>query len=294
MITFIRESFPFSLPGTPGVFSGPFRFRFLLAFFRSLRLIPYVIFTQFWPYRRKIILKNLEKAFPHLSDKGRKSLLKCYYQHLSNLFIEPFLLANTSTKNLERLVKFKNMEVIEHLLSQKQEVILLASHVGNWEYLQALPLHLEVPVLAAYSPISNKSLDSMMLKMRKKHGTTLIPKQNWYKAILSRPANQPAIYVMIADQRPQQESKEKVFLYNELTSIQCGALRLAQKRNAAVVYAHVTKTSDNAYQFEFNLLAEKVCGDDESLMQNYYSRLEQTINQDPSLWLWSHDRWKFN
>lgn len=213
---------------------------------------------------------------------------------MSNLFVESFLFANTRKKDLGLLVKYKNLQVIKNLVKQKREVILLASHLGNWEYLQALPLHTDVPVLAPYSPISNKPMDKLMLTLRKKHGAKLIPKQNWYKTILGRPANQPAIYIMIADQRPPSESKEKVLLYNELTSIQCGALRLAQKRGAAVVYAHVTKTGKNAYQFDFEILAEHVAADDENLMQNYYTQLEKNINQDPSLWLWSHDRWKFN
>src|SRR5690606_31232357 len=113
------------------------------------------------------------------------SLLKDYYQHLSNLIVESFLFANTNKKDLRFLVKFNNLEVIEKLIQQKREVIVLASHLGNWEYLQALPLHLNVPVLAAYSPLSNKPMDKLMLNMRKKYGTQLIPKQNWYKAILS-------------------------------------------------------------------------------------------------------------
>jgi KDO2-lipid IV(A) lauroyltransferase len=276
-----------------GTGSTPWTFRIQHAFFRFLRLVPYVIFTYIWPYRKKIILKNLSTAFPHLCDKGRNLLLKDYYQHLSNLFVESFLFANTNKKDLRFLVKFKNLDVIEKLVQQKREVIVLASHLGNWEYLQALPLHLKVPVLAAYSPLSNKPMDKLMLNMRKKYGTQLIPKQNWYKTILSRPAKQPALYIMIADQRPSSESKEKVLLYNEPTSIQCGALRLAQKRGAAVVYAHVASTGKNAYQFKFELMADKVTEND-CFMQDYFTQLEQNINQAPSLWLWSHDRWKFN
>ena len=261
---------------------------------RLLSQLIYLTFTYIWPYRKKVILRNLTICFPALSEDGKTQLMNKYYRHLANLIVEPFMVRNIAQKDLVKFVSYGNPSAIHELLAKKKDIVLMVSHYGNWEYLFSLPLLTDSSVLAAYSPVSNGILNKKLKKLRSRFGIKLIPKANWYRSAISWQDNKPAIFVNIADQRPCAAGKNAIEFFNHNTYIQSGAARIAIKRNSAVVYLGVQKSGANQYHFTFQLLAEEAAKMGETeIMKLYYTELEKNIKRQPELWLWSHNRWKF-
>ncbi|SKB48985.1 lysophospholipid acyltransferase family protein [Dyadobacter psychrophilus] len=254
----------------------------------------YMIFAHIWPYRKKVILKNLTVCFPALSENEKAELTNKYYRHLANLIVEPFMVRNIAEKDLAKFVSYGNPSVIHRLLSEKKDIVLMVSHYGNWEYLFSMPLLTDSNVLAAYSPVSNAMLNEKLKKLRSRFGIKLVPKANWYRSAVNWRDKKPAIFVSIADQRPPAAGKNIIKFFNCDTYIQSGAARIAIRRNSAVVYLDVQKRGANRYNFRFTLLAEEAekLGETE-IMKLYYTELEKNIKRQPELWLWSHNRWKF-
>lgn len=261
---------------------------------RLLSTLIYLTFTHIWPYRKKVILKNLTICFPALSDDEKKQVMNKYYRHLANLIVEPFMVRNIAEKDLAQFVSYGNPSVIYDLLAKKKDIVLMVSHYGNWEYLFSMPLLTDSSVLAAYSPVSNGIVDQKLKKLRSRFGIKLIPKANWYRSAISWHENKPAIFINIADQRPCAASKSSIEFFNRNTYIQSGAARIAIRRKSAVVYLGVQKSGLNQYRFTFHLLVEEAAKMDETeIMKLYYTELEKNIKCQPELWLWSHNRWKF-
>ncbi|MCE6991747.1 lysophospholipid acyltransferase family protein [Dyadobacter sp. CY323] len=269
------------------------KLRLALAGWRSVADLIYLIFNNLWAYRKKVIVQNLAECFPVISENEIKLLSKKYFRHLADLIVEPFLIGQLKSGNFNKLVSYDNMELVHRLIADKKDIVLMASHYGNWEYLLALPLVAKCDVLAAYSPLTNRFLDKKLLKMRSRFGIKLVPKSDWYRTVLKWDHKAPAIFITIADQRPAGPVKNHLEFMNMKTFVQPGAARIAISRNCAVVYLDVQKKARNRYRFSFKLLAENPENMDENqIMRQYYQSLESTIKRQPELWLWSHNRWK--
>src|SRR5436309_639550 len=67
----------------------------------------------------------------------------------------------------------------------------------------------------------------------------------------------------------------------------------ARANDAAVVFAHLTKTRRGHYQAHLELAAEDPNSlPEKELTRTYIRYLERVIRESPEMWLWSHRRWK--
>jgi len=247
-------------------------------------------------YRYQTIYSNLMRAFPNKKPPEILHLLESYYRHLSDLCVEPFLFAVASTHLRNRLACFTNTELLIRHYQHHQPVILLASHYGNWEYLIQLPIYSPYSVFTAYSPPRKPWVNRLLLGLRKRFGVHLIPQQSFYRQMLTRinRAGEPALMVLIADQRPGPDSlKHQLLFLQQPTYVQLGAERLAQQLKAAVVFADCVKVSRFCYEYRLKELDCSMNMDTPlAITQCYFHHLEEQIHRSPVEWLWSHDRWK--
>lgn len=275
------------------IFSSNFRFLLIGLIGKGFSELLYFILVWIWPYRQKVISRNIKIAFPTISKQDHDRYGRSYYRHLSDLIIEPFLFNLCNKRHLSRLIEFDNLNLLSNLLADGKDVVLMGSHYGNWEYLSILGETTETEVVVAYSPLRNSWLNKRLLKVRSRFGMTLVPKQEWYRASLKYVSKRPTIFLAIADQRPKTATKESVEFLNKKTYIQCGAARLACHRQSAVVYLDVIKTARNTYRYRFVEITKRA----ESIapiIESYHQLLEASIHRQPELWLWSHNRWKFD
>ena len=68
---------------------------------------------------------------------------------------------------------------------------------------------------------------------------------------------------------------------------------LAQRANAAVVFAGIKKVKRGYYQITLHGYtddaAELPAG---KMMQDYVQFMEQQLKEQPANWMWTHNRWK--
>ncbi|MCF0070975.1 lysophospholipid acyltransferase family protein [Dyadobacter sp. CY261] len=271
------------------------RFRLALWGWRSLSGLIFRVLINLWPYRRNMVLVNMSRCFPTRSDKEIRQMVTAYFRHLADLIVEPFMISRMPHGGLGWLVHYENTQLIDKLLQEKKRIVLMASHYGSWEYLLSLPLQTNCEVLAAYTPVSNKWLNAWLLKLRGRFGAVMVPKSEWYRKAIGWDKGSPAIFVTIADQRPPESGKYYLNFMNRKTFVQSGAARIAIQGDCAVVYLDVSQRKRNTYHFRFRLITEKPRELGEAgIMEHYYKALENTIERQPELWLWSHNRWKFH
>jgi KDO2-lipid IV(A) lauroyltransferase len=244
------------------------------------------------PYRRKIISRNLMRTFPSTSIREKEMFLTRYYYHLSDLIVEFFLIHFSSKQTVNRLIRYENPGFPGSILNEGKDVVILASHYGNWEYLLSLPDVVDCEVITAYSPVGSKRLNKILRNMRGRYGMKLIDKHEWYKHCLRHQSKRPTVYLSVTDQRPARKTQDTVSFFNQQTFVQCGGARLAERKSAATFYLDVRKISRHVYSFRFVELSDGSASVSQ-IMDRYFSCLETTIRRDPELWLWSHNRWQF-
>jgi len=265
----------------------------LVAAYNVLSDFLYILLAKVFRYRIEVIRKNLRNSFPGISQPKEGNLIDAYYRHLADLAIEPFLMNSLKGEDINSFISYENLHILNHQFRKGKDIVLVMSHYGNWEYLFSLPMVTEYEVIAVYSPLSNDFFNEKMKQFRSRFGVRLVEKADWYRMILKRKSEKPAIFLMICDQRPVPPHKYEVDFLGQKTFVQTGCDRIAQKLNCTVLYLDVEKTGRHYYKYRFVLLSEEVNkADEENISKLFYHSLENTIFKSPELWLWSHDRWK--
>ena len=259
-----------------------------------LRPLLFVVLYQVVGYRKKVVLLNLTRSFPSDTRAQIKEKAKAFYWHLSTVFIESVKNLSFSADALRSRITYTNPALINELHAKGRNILLVGGHYGNWEWLiTSLGIHFPSHVFGLGMPLSASFWQQKLTERRERFGLKVIHSKNYREHILKE-KNQPFILLMLADQSPG-DSKKSYWMefLNQPTAIPFGTEALANETDAAVVFLNLSISSSGFYSLSFELLSEipKTLTFGE-LTESYTKRLENCIYSNPSLWMWSHKRWK--
>lgn len=298
-------------------------YKIVKALFYAVSLLPYcvlyVIADFFYliiyyivGYRKHVVKKNLAKAFPEKSDKERKEIERKFYRWLCDYFVETMKLISVSDKTFLKHVRFEGLDVVEQCFVEGQDCAGILGHCGNWEYLSASDLGLtswgfraldngsKATSKAAvcgliYHPLSNKMFDRLFLEIRQAMRGVCVPKKDILRYLVNyRREGRKTLFGYIADQAPKWENIHLwLDFLNQETPVFTGAERIISKMNNAVFYIDVERPRRGQYVFTYKLMTREPSKMEHGeLTQQYFKLLEGSIRRNPSIYLWTHDRWK--
>lgn len=245
-------------------------------------------------YRHQIVQANLDRSFPNLPSTEKKSILAGYYHHFSDLLLETMKGFTLEKEEMQRRFVYRNPEVFLPFFENKQSILLLGSHYGNWEWgVLSFPLAVRHQVVGIYKPLKNKILDEYLNRIRCRWGLQLAPMARAARAFVSQ-RDIPTIFVLIADQTPSdiKNAHWLNFLHQD-TPFLHGADKLARQSGYPVFYFEIERTARGYYEVFFS----EICPSPSTVPEGHVTacfaqRLEATIQKKPTDWLWSHRRWK--
>lgn len=256
--------------------------------------ILYLFIFYLFRYRHKIVFKNLKNSFPGKTNQEIHQIAKAFYQHFSDLIVESIKLFGISKQELLERCQFVNIEILDPFIKNRQSVIFIGAHYNNWE-IMTLAVNLDMPyrVAGIYTPLSNSFFERVMKKSRSRYGLELIPKRE-VRAYFTENQSELIAPIFAADQAPG--AKHPPFyttFLNQKTAIAFGAEKYAKEYNCPVIYGKIYKKSRGYYEVILQLIHKNP----KETPQGYITRkhvqlLENQINENPTLWLWSHNRWK--
>lgn len=253
-------------------------------------LIYYVI-----GYRKEVVMGNLAIAFPGKTAEDRKKIAKEFYRNLVDNFIETIKLISASRQEINK--RFTgNWEVVNQLKASGKNCQLHLGHNFNWELANAAAaLNFNYTFSVVYMPVTNKVFDRLMLYIRARTGSLLLPATNMKKYFRTLKENQH-ILTLVADQNPGNPSNSWwISFMNKPAPFVKGPAKGAISNNTNVIFADIQKIKRGYYKVVFSV----ACTDtshttEQELTKKFVRFLEQTITKNPSLWLWSHRRWKWD
>ena len=252
-------------------------------------------------YRRNVVRRNLVQSFPGKSEDEIARIESDFYHFFADYFVETIKLLHISDRQMRRRIVFHDVEIIDRYFDEGRSMLIYAAHYGNWEWLQSVTLWSRhgadgnVVFGNVYRPLRNKWFDAFFLKIRNRFHTACHPKNSVFRDLLRlRRDGKLSITGFMSDQHPSvNESDHVIRFLNHDTAIITGSELLARKLDYVVLYFELKRRRRGYYDCHIRLITDDVKSWPEySISDEYARRLETQINENPALWLWTHDRWK--
>ena len=254
----------------------------------------YVLYYVF-SYRKSVVRENLKLAFPEMSKKERLEIEKNNFRNLTDIFLETFKSINVKEEELKKRFIFKNTEVLERIYNNKQDVIVMCSHYGCWEWVFGVRNITNFKINAIYKQLSNKYFDKLTKSRRSQYGANMIKTKDTFREI-SRKSELKELnwYGFASDQSPK---KSKAVYWNNFLNnwvpIHIGAEVIAKKYNMAIVFMDVQKIKRGYYEVSFVTITEEPKKfSDFEITERFIELLEKQIINKPEYYTWTHKRFK--
>jgi KDO2-lipid IV(A) lauroyltransferase len=160
--------------------------RALYAFSAFLYLLAFYVVR----HRHQVIREQLAKVFPETSAAERRILHKRFLKNFCDVMVEVLKSVSMTPADMCAHVRIANLEAVRRYLDAGQSVMLVTSHLGNWEWLlHGVTLQLGYPLDAAYKPLHDAWAERLMLKIRTRFGARLVPAKELLADFLRRRAS---------------------------------------------------------------------------------------------------------
>ena len=246
-------------------------------------------------YRVDVVRYNLKSSNLELSELDIKKLIKNFYSHFCDIYLEMIKLDRMNKIDVEKRLKVLNPEIANKYLEENKSVILMVSHYGGYEWCTALDYFFDHKVAAIYTPLKDKELENLTIKSRARHGMKLISRYNALNDIRDlEKSGSNYMYGFMADQSPQ---IRKINYWTKFLGVEVpaftGAERMAKELNIPVVFAKMSKLSRGKYEMRLELIAENPNEfKDFEITEKYLRLVEKQIHEKPDYYFWTHNRFK--
>ncbi|MGA2342126.1 MAG: lysophospholipid acyltransferase family protein [Steroidobacteraceae bacterium] len=245
-------------------------------------------------HRHRVIREQLAKVFPSLPEAERAAIHKRFLKNFCDVLVEVVKSLSLAPAEMSARVRIFNLPALRTHLEAGRSVMLVTSHLCNWEWLlQGVVLQLGFPLDAAYKPLHDAWAERLMLEARSRFGARLIPAKELLADFLSRRGVVRAL-AMNADQAPVSTDKRywTQFLGQD-TAFYVGAEQIARATRLPILYLVMRRVKRGWYEVEVRQLwdgRERL--EPNAVTERYARACEADVLANPADWLWSYRRWK--
>lgn len=258
---------------------------------------------RFVPYRRRLVLANMDQVFgEQLTPAEKIHLAKSYYSHLATSFKEAIQLRFMNEEGLKAKVQVVGHEHMLAAVAQNKGVLVVTGHFGNWEF---APLggvlnfkEFKGQFHFIRRTLRFKALERMMFKNYYNAGLNVIPKKNSLDKVCAALEQNHAV-IFVLDQHASLANRDGIAV--EFFGKKAGTYRslatLARHTGLPVIPAAGYRLPNGQHVLEFHepIAWQNHDSTQESLYHNtlaYNQALERIILENPAQWNWMHKRWK--
>jgi KDO2-lipid IV(A) lauroyltransferase len=247
-------------------------------------------------YRSRVIIQNLEGAFPEKSKSEIRKIKNRYYSTLSEVIIDTMCLAGADSSCRSRYMVWEDVDKhVENLAGR--DWVAMGSHFGCWEYLSTWAWEVESDrFMAVYHPLTSKVFEVYYRRIRNfspnLDQVTMAAAVRHY--ITHRSSEFGTCIGLISDQSPALTADtEWIDFLGRPTAFVDGAERLAIKFKLPVYFGYIRRIRAGQYSVRMEQIYDGVESVERNEITRRYAKyLEQMIRETPELWMWSHRRWK--
>ena len=246
---------------------------------------------------RRVGMRNLQLAFPEMSKRERRRLVRREFTSLGRQFAEVCLFPRYTAKNVSDVVVYDGFENFDRASQRGKGVLFLTGHLGGWElsaFAHSLYGH---PLYFVMRPLDNPYLDALVRRYRTMHGNTPILKDDPARELL-RAMKQGSTVGILMDTNMTPPEGIFVDFFRIPACTASGLARIALRTDAAVVPGFTLWDPVlRKYRLRFDPAVQlKRTGNNEADIlantQLFTKVIEDFVRRYPDQWLWVHRRWK--
>ena len=271
----------------------------LLSLFKILgikisRTISQKIFNIFGPFFRskKIIKKNLKLVFPNISDQEIQKYMNDMWSYYGKIFVEYLFLKNFRKGKLSKNIEIEGQNIFNGIKSNNENVIFISGHFDNFELMAMTIEKAGINLAALYRPLNNVFLNKIMENLRKKYiCKNQVKKGRSSVRNLLKLFNDGSSIALMIDQRVSEGIKCNFFNKDALTTTI--PAQFVKKFNCKIIPINIERKENDKFKITvFEPIKFDKPNDIETITKTLNLWLEKIIVNNPSKWIWSHDRWK--
>jgi KDO2-lipid IV(A) lauroyltransferase len=189
------------------------------------------------------------------------------------------------------------LEKIDGALKKGKGLLLLTSHSGNWELLGAYLAFKGYPLHVVGAPSYDPRLDKLIIKNRQHSGARYIARGASASKKILQALRRNEIIGLLIDQDSKKFDGVFVDFMGREAFTPKGPVLLAIKKNAPIVPIAIHMHRDYRHLIEVgDEIALEISGDEAHDLtvntQKCSKAIEKYILEQPTQWIWMHNRWK--
>jgi KDO2-lipid IV(A) lauroyltransferase len=232
---------------------------------------------------RRITLQNIDQVFPQLSAKARTQLAR---ESLIETTLTGIEIAQAwvwpREKSLAHITRVENEALFVEAINSAHGVIVLAPHLGNWEWFN-IYLASKTNITALYEPAKSGLLDQWIHKRRESSsGSHMVPTTREGIVALYKTLKSGGAVGILPDQEPEFSNGEYAPFFGIETLTMTLASRLAQKTGA-----------DEGFEVIFHKAPDDIYSEDlKTSVAVLNAVVEKSVRLAPTQYQWEYNRFK--
>lgn len=247
-------------------------------------------------YRKKVITQNLRNSFPDKTEDEIRKIRKKFYRNFSDYLVETIKSFSISETESRVRMQHINQELFHEAKKEGKNIILLAGHVFNWEWINALARIIpQAHCHPVYRKVNSDFWENQMKKVRNKFGNEALEANEVIRNIFRSENNGDSAYMFVADQTPHfSHVTYGLEFMHQRTPAFIGYDKLATRMDLAFIYCEMKKVKRGYYQVNYyRIYPDNEKFTEHEVVRKFHKMLENTLNKYPDNYLWSHRKWKY-
>jgi lipopolysaccharide heptosyltransferase II len=242
---------------------------------------------------RRLGFHNIDIAFgSEKSPREMRRLVRRHFQRLGANLLSGLKLAATPLDKARANIQFENADAAHRELRSGRPVVLILSHIGNWE-LQAQMLPAAIGYVrnsTIYQPLKNRYIDKHVRTLRGRAGVELFDRNEGFQKAIELLRGGGAIGIL-SDQHAGDQGLWVPF-FGKLASTTSLPALLAKRTGAALLGSAVYTEEPGRWRISFTDRVDAPGDSVESMTAKANELIATQIRRAPEDGFWLHNRWK--
>ena len=277
-------------------------FFFIIILFLIFKLLGYKIASNFGSFivsilgpifrSKKIIRNNIQKSLSLTDDNEISKIISKMWSNYGRILSDYIFIKNFRLGKLDQYIQIEGSEILDEIKIKKKPVIFISGHFNNFELMVMQIEKSGIDTAAIYRPLNNIFLNKVMESIRVKYicKTQIKKGISGIRQMIKCFKKDNSIAIMI-DQRVSEGIHSNLFGSPALTTTI--PAQMVKKFSCDVVPIYIERTKKLNYKMKvFKPITFKKEDSLENITNHLNHWLEKMIKNNPSQWIWTHNRWK--
>lgn len=247
-------------------------------------------------YRRDDALDAIQQSFPAKTPAECRRIRASMYRHLGRTLIDSLRMASMSAETFKKEIFFIDEHHLKSAFEQDKGVVVITAHMGGWETIATIGPLLGYPEAVVVKDVRPASLNTYLVSIRERFGTTVFPRRGAYRGCLRALKQEHKLLGFIIDQNTVRDNGIFVDFFGRPACTTTGGSFLAEQAGCPIVPVVSIRQPDGRQAVHCLPAIDppKDRSDEEILRvtQASSSAIESMIRQYPEQWIWIHRRWR--